>query len=221
MQPHHSSPNTIITSINPRVSRLIQITNLPLTFGKLYPITTRHLIIPWAREYFSLVRSTVVLEVRFYTTISGVLRRRYQNRQIHNQIAPSFSFSFLIKTSFYLWVSLSLSSPIHTNIYSWCLFRERHKPIHKSVFCAVDSYSSMSSSLFIFMQLVFILLFWNSEASNGSLSYGRRSILREITNDGKNAEKSDYAVELNATNFDSVLKDTPATYAVVEFFAHW
>lgn len=79
----------------------------------------------------------------------------------------------------------------------------------------------MSSSLFIVLQLVFILLFLNSEASNGSLSSGRRSILREITNDGKNVKKSDYAVELNATNFDSVLKDTPATYAVVEFFAHW
>ncbi|MBA0746534.1 hypothetical protein Gogos_009042, partial [Gossypium gossypioides] len=31
----------------------------------------------------------------------------------------------------------------------------------------------------------------------------------------------DYGVELNATNFDGVLKDTPATYAIVEFFAHW
>lgn len=79
----------------------------------------------------------------------------------------------------------------------------------------------MSSSLFIVLQFVFILHFLNSEASNGSLSSGRRSILREITNDGKNVKKSDYAVELNATNFDSVVKDTPATYAVVEFFAHW
>ncbi|WVY95640.1 hypothetical protein V8G54_027791 [Vigna mungo] len=31
----------------------------------------------------------------------------------------------------------------------------------------------------------------------------------------------DYAVELNGTNFDAVLKETPATFAIVEFFAHW
>lgn len=170
---------------------------------------------------FSLVRSIIQLEVPFYTNISDVLRRRYQNRQIRNQIASSFSLSFLIKTSFYLRFSVSLSAYTYEHIFSWCLFRERHKPIHKSVFCAVDSCSSMSSSLFIVLQFVFILHFLNSEASNGSLSSGRRSILREITNDGKNVKKSDYAVELNATNFDSVVKDTPATYAVVEFFAHW
>ncbi|KAK7846260.1 sulfhydryl oxidase 2 [Quercus suber] len=31
----------------------------------------------------------------------------------------------------------------------------------------------------------------------------------------------DYAVDINVTNFDAVLRDTPATFAVVEFFAHW
>lgn len=84
----------------------------------------------------------------------------------------------------------------------------------------------MSSSSLILSWIVFVLLLLNCKASsfiNGSLNFPRRSILREITgnNDGKNEEKPDYAVELNATNFDAVLKETPATYAVVEFFAHW
>ncbi|XP_047943593.1 sulfhydryl oxidase 2-like [Salvia hispanica] len=48
---------------------------------------------------------------------------------------------------------------------------------------------------------------------------GSRSLLRSI--DGDQSEKPDYAVELNATNFDSVLSETPATHAIVEFFAHW
>lgn len=48
---------------------------------------------------------------------------------------------------------------------------------------------------------------------------GSRSLLRSIKS-GK-SEKPDYAVELNATNFDSVLSETPATHAIVEFFAHW
>ncbi|XP_039116022.1 sulfhydryl oxidase 2-like isoform X2 [Dioscorea cayenensis subsp. rotundata] len=29
------------------------------------------------------------------------------------------------------------------------------------------------------------------------------------------------SVELNITNFDAVLTDSPTTYAIVEFFAHW
>ena len=48
---------------------------------------------------------------------------------------------------------------------------------------------------------------------------GSRSLLRSI--DGDQSEKPDYAVELKATNFDSVLSETPATHAIVEFFAHW
>ncbi|PON45787.1 DnaJ-like [Parasponia andersonii] len=51
------------------------------------------------------------------------------------------------------------------------------------------------------------------------LSSGSRSILRAINDE--NGDPHDYGVELNLTNFDSALKDTPATYAVVEFFAHW
>lgn len=52
-----------------------------------------------------------------------------------------------------------------------------------------------------------------------SLSLGSRSILRAI--DNENGGPHDYAVDLNASNFDSVIGDTPATFAVVEFFAHW
>uniref|UniRef100_A0A1J3E4U5 Sulfhydryl oxidase n=1 Tax=Noccaea caerulescens TaxID=107243 RepID=A0A1J3E4U5_NOCCA len=52
-----------------------------------------------------------------------------------------------------------------------------------------------------------------------SSSPGSRSILRDIG--GGNDDQEDKAVELNTTNFDSVLHDTPAKYAVVEFFAHW
>lgn len=50
-------------------------------------------------------------------------------------------------------------------------------------------------------------------------SLGSRSILRTVAD--KNGDSQDYAVDLNATNFDAVLRDTPATFAVVEFFAHW
>lgn len=52
-----------------------------------------------------------------------------------------------------------------------------------------------------------------------AFSVGSRSILREVSSSGVGAV--DYAVELNATNFDAVLRDTPASFSVVEFFAHW
>ncbi|GMI75145.1 quiescin-sulfhydryl oxidase 2 [Hibiscus trionum] len=65
-----------------------------------------------------------------------------------------------------------------------------------------------------------ILNLWIFKAS--SLHPGSRALLRAIAdNNGGGTDLKDYAVELNATNFDVVLKDTPATYAIVEFFAHW
>ncbi|GKV42939.1 hypothetical protein SLEP1_g50291 [Rubroshorea leprosula] len=68
--------------------------------------------------------------------------------------------------------------------------------------------------------LILILNLWSLKAE--SFSAGSRSILREIGSNGNSGEHQDYAVELNATNFDAVLKDdTPATYAILEFFAHW
>ncbi|KAJ9548959.1 hypothetical protein OSB04_021502 [Centaurea solstitialis] len=53
---------------------------------------------------------------------------------------------------------------------------------------------------------------------------GSRSLLRNINGGGGGGgggDQPDFAVDLNATNFDAVLKDTPATHAIVEFFAHW
>lgn len=67
---------------------------------------------------------------------------------------------------------------------------------------------------FDLMSLVHLLLFVGLVTAAAS-SPGSRVILREI------ADQKDKAIELNTTNFDSVLKDTPAKYAVVEFFAHW
>jgi thiol oxidase len=75
---------------------------------------------------------------------------------------------------------------------------------------------------------LFLSLLLLSFKTTSSFSLGSRSILRAIIddNDNKNGkvvdlQPHDYAVDLNATNFDAVLRDTPATFAVVEFFAHW
>lgn len=70
-----------------------------------------------------------------------------------------------------------------------------------------------------FLYLILILNLWSSKAEG--VTAGSRSILRDIGNNQNTGEHPIYAVELNATNFDAVLKDTPATYSIVEFFAHW
>lgn len=82
------------------------------------------------------------------------------------------------------------------------------------------------SSVTIITLLILTLFFYSNEAASSAtislsapFSVGSRSVLRSIDND--KSEKPDYAVELNATNFDSVLSETPAAYAVVEFFARW
>ncbi|XP_059655427.1 sulfhydryl oxidase 2-like isoform X2 [Cornus florida] len=67
--------------------------------------------------------------------------------------------------------------------------------------------------------MLLTLLLVSFEASSSSSPVGSRSILRDI-NKG-DGDQPDYAVDLNATNFDAVLRDTPARYAIVEFFAHW
>ncbi|XP_011070653.1 sulfhydryl oxidase 2 isoform X1 [Sesamum indicum] len=80
----------------------------------------------------------------------------------------------------------------------------------------------MSSVVFVIVCILTVYVS-NIEASSSVIStpfsVGSRSILRSIDRD--RADKPDYAVELNATDFDAVLKETPATYAIVEFFAHW
>ncbi|KAL7149443.1 hypothetical protein ABFS83_05G040800 [Erythranthe nasuta] len=88
----------------------------------------------------------------------------------------------------------------------------------------------MHQNKFIMFSVIFVtvliltLCVSNIEATSSvvipaSFSAGHRSILQSIGGDG--ADKSDYAVELNAADFDAVLKETPATYAIVEFFANW
>nr|XP_043640189.1 sulfhydryl oxidase 2 isoform X2 [Erigeron canadensis] len=67
--------------------------------------------------------------------------------------------------------------------------------------------------------LVFYTLLSFSISSSSAIPPGSRSLLR-VTKSGA-GDQSDFAVDLNVTNFDSVLKDTPAIYAIVEFFAHW
>lgn len=75
-------------------------------------------------------------------------------------------------------------------------------------------------NLYLGLFLCTLSLFFSATLSSSTGS--QRSILREVNdNDINGVTDHDYAVELNGTNFDAVLKDTPATYAVVEFFAHW
>ncbi|XP_022881976.1 sulfhydryl oxidase 2-like isoform X1 [Olea europaea var. sylvestris] len=85
---------------------------------------------------------------------------------------------------------------------------------------------SLSSVIMMISVLILALFMSRIEASTREISlpfsFGSRSILRSVNDAKKNgAEKPDYAVDLNATIFDSVLKETPTTYAIVEFFAHW
>ncbi|KZV50034.1 sulfhydryl oxidase 2 [Dorcoceras hygrometricum] len=77
-------------------------------------------------------------------------------------------------------------------------------------------FGSMSSVIGI---IFLILLSSCADSVSAASSIGYRSLLRLI-NDDKD-EKPDFAVELDATNFDSLLKETPASFAVVEFFANW
>ncbi|XP_010923979.1 sulfhydryl oxidase 2 isoform X3 [Elaeis guineensis] len=62
--------------------------------------------------------------------------------------------------------------------------------------------------------LLFVLLISGFEAAAGP----RRSLLRTL---GDGPHLHDAAVDLNSSNFDRVLKESPAAFAVVEFFAHW
>ncbi|RWW12302.1 hypothetical protein GW17_00024041 [Ensete ventricosum] len=49
-----------------------------------------------------------------------------------------------------------------------------------------------------------------------------REALRSVS-DGTDlrTDLPDATVELNSSNFDRVLKESPASFAIVEFFAHW
>ncbi|XP_023762861.2 sulfhydryl oxidase 2 [Lactuca sativa] len=88
----------------------------------------------------------------------------------------------------------------------------------------VTLYPSISiSSMFKFFTTLFIL--WSFDSSSllssalpNSPTLGSRSILRAIK---RGADRPSLVVDLNSTNFDAVLKETPAAYAIIEFFAHW
>ncbi|KAI3910468.1 hypothetical protein MKX01_034862 [Papaver californicum] len=74
----------------------------------------------------------------------------------------------------------------------------------------------MAKSIVYYYVIVLLLFVFCLEVS--SFTVGSRSILRVISDD---SDLPDAAVDLNTTNFYSVLKDTPASFAIVEFFAHW
>ncbi|GAB4840372.1 Sulfhydryl oxidase 1 [Ancistrocladus abbreviatus] len=67
---------------------------------------------------------------------------------------------------------------------------------------------------------VVILLLSLLSFQTSSFRIESRSILRAFS-DETHADLPDVAVDLNVTNFESVLKDSPASFAIVEFFAHW
>jgi len=69
----------------------------------------------------------------------------------------------------------------------------------------------------VFLTVIVLLLISSKEAA--SIQSGSRSILRAVSSENK--ARVDYAVDLNSTNFDVVLRNTPAAHAVVEFYAHW
>ncbi|KAL5726634.1 thiol oxidase [Ranunculus cassubicifolius] len=66
-----------------------------------------------------------------------------------------------------------------------------------------------------------ILLYIGIEASSSTAAAavgGSRSILRDLS---EPLDLPDAAIDLNITNFESILRLSPASYAIVEFFAHW
>ncbi|XP_075635980.1 uncharacterized protein LOC142608153 [Castanea sativa] len=94
----------------------------------------------------------------------------------------------------------------------------------------------MSHQLQLLNLVLCLLLFFiqktasSSSSSVSSFSSPSHSLLRAIIDDNDNNKNDnvvvdirphDYAVDLNFTNFDAVFRDTPATFAIVEFFAHW
>ena len=94
--------------------------------------------------------------------------------------------------------------------------------------------SSMSHQLQLLNLVLCLLLFFiqktASSSSVSSFSSPSPSLLRAIIDDSDNNKNDNvvvdirprnYAVDLNFTNFDAVFRDTPATFAIVEFFAHW
>ncbi|KAL4569405.1 hypothetical protein LXL04_025041 [Taraxacum kok-saghyz] len=126
-----------------------------------------------------------------------------------NTFSPSFLQSLQSRTQFtnHLIVSLTASGNLDGN-------KEKNSLGSKGVS------NFMISRLFTTPLLLcsFISLSLFSSASLIDSAAGSRRLLRAITTGG---DQPDFAVDLNVTNFDEVLRDTPAPFAIVEFFAHW
>lgn len=75
-----------------------------------------------------------------------------------------------------------------------------------------------SFSMYKSLILAILLLISCFEASC-SITTGSRSLLRAVNTNAQ--DHTNFAIDLNSTSFDAVLRDTPATFAIVEFFAHW
>nr|GEU47599.1 sulfhydryl oxidase 2-like isoform X2 [Tanacetum cinerariifolium] len=67
--------------------------------------------------------------------------------------------------------------------------------------------------MFKLLFTTFLFIFFTFQ-SNFQTAIGSRTIKRDV-------DISNSVVDLNATNFDIVFKETPATFVIVEFYAHW
>ncbi|OMO88094.1 Thioredoxin-like protein [Corchorus olitorius] len=71
------------------------------------------------------------------------------------------------------------------------------------------------------MSLLYWILILNLSILQASASpVASRTLLGE-TGGGGGSDPKEYAVELDANNFDGVLNNTSATFAIVEFYAQW
>ncbi|KAJ1688433.1 hypothetical protein LUZ63_019823 [Rhynchospora breviuscula] len=68
------------------------------------------------------------------------------------------------------------------------------------------------------LPILSLFLFLHLQLSLHAMGASQRLLLRSLSGGGALA---DAAVDLNSTNFDDVLKNSPTSYAIVEFFAHW
>lgn len=70
------------------------------------------------------------------------------------------------------------------------------------------------------LYLIFLLYIGiGATSTSSSPTVGSRSILRDLTD--PDPSLPDAALDLNNSNFDSVLRRSPASFAIVEFFASW
>ncbi|CAL5350281.1 unnamed protein product [Camellia sinensis] len=83
------------------------------------------------------------------------------------------------------------------------------------------SYRSYSMSCILMVALALFLLIFGAFPSSSWASIDSGSILSTVIDNNNKGDQPDFAVDLNATNFDAVLRDTPSTHAIVQFSANW